>query len=173
MRLLSITRCFRFSLGPVRRHPVAKHPAHALHHQRYTIESPVLQSCPRVVILLLRICWNAANAFAPSCFPSQLARSLPRLSPLAAAWTVSSWFLVSGANFNVDWTRLGLRSASWNNGHVPTRPTSSRSINEPLHNRPLLNSSVCRSRLTPGTFNSFCLSLWRTSNARSCDPTDT
>ncbi|KOX70716.1 Dystrophin, isoform B [Melipona quadrifasciata] len=52
---------FSFTLGPVRRHPVAKHPAHALHHQRYTIESTVSAELSTRVTKL-REHWDEMNS---------------------------------------------------------------------------------------------------------------
>lgn len=95
-----------------------------------------MQSCPRVVILLLRKRWNVANAFAPS--PAfQSCAVLPSAAKLVlqiGQFPADS--SLSGARiFNLDFT-FGEKWCSWNNGHVPTAHfLSLRSINEPsVHN---------------------------------------
>ena len=149
-------RCFRFffSLGPVLRYPVAKHRTHALHHQRYTIEYPIVQSCPRVVILLLWKRWNVANAFAPPAFQSCAVLPFAKLVQVGQFPADSS---LSGARiFNLDFTFRVVpeKWCSWNNGHVPTAHfLSLRSINDPPYTTLSLSLSFSRVGARVGTFN--------------------
>lgn len=119
-------RCFRFcffffSLDPVLRYPVAKHRAHALHHQRYTIEYPIVQSCPRVVILLLRKTLKRCQCFCtPSAFQS--CAVLPSAKLLQVGQFPADFSLSAARIFNLDFTFRVVpeKWCSWNNGHVPT-----------------------------------------------------